>query len=142
MLANCNELICTYIGGFENINLFFFCGTDLSRRNSIDMGDHNRESEFVVFKERKLVPLEPVRLGMGRLSFLLETCQPGSVPDSQLLAASLDLVRYCHCLEFCERICTYSFHLYFHVFVGVSAPRAGGRSGRPPFRMRLFCTLL
>ncbi|KAE8737653.1 hypothetical protein FOCC_FOCC016879, partial [Frankliniella occidentalis] len=66
-------------------------GSYMSRRSSIDQGDHSRESEFVVFKERKLVAIEPVRMGMARLSFLLETCQPGSVPDSHLLAAVLDL---------------------------------------------------
>ncbi|KAJ1528104.1 hypothetical protein ONE63_008019 [Megalurothrips usitatus] len=66
-------------------------GSYMSRRSSVDLGDHSRESEFVVFKERKLVAVEPVRLGMARLSFLLETCQPGSVPDSHLLAAVLDL---------------------------------------------------
>lgn len=64
----------------------------MSRRSSVDLGDHSRESEFVVLKERKLVAIEPVRMGMARLSFLLETCQPGSVPDSHLLAAILDLV--------------------------------------------------
>jgi hypothetical protein len=65
---------------------------DLSRRSSLDLGDHSRESEFVVLKERKLVPIMPVRIGMLRFSFLLETCQPGSVPDPHLLAAALDLV--------------------------------------------------
>jgi hypothetical protein len=45
-----------------------------------------------VLKERKLVPILPVRIGMSRFSFLLETCQPGSVPDPHLLAAALDLV--------------------------------------------------
>ncbi|KAJ9574017.1 hypothetical protein L9F63_008614, partial [Diploptera punctata] len=65
--------------------------TDLSRRNSFELGDHSRESEFVVLKERKLVPIMPVYNGMLRFSFLLETCQPGSVPDPHLLAAVLDL---------------------------------------------------
>lgn len=53
----------------------------------------SRESEFVVLKERKLVAVEPVYKGMLRFSFLLETCQPGSVPDAHLLASVLDLVR-------------------------------------------------
>lgn len=42
-------------------------------------------------KERRLIPTEPVREGMMRFSFLLETCAPGSVPDSQLIGAILDL---------------------------------------------------
>ncbi|XP_074114400.1 unc80, NALCN channel complex subunit isoform X13 [Cotesia typhae] len=62
-----------------------------SRRNSMDLGDASRESEFVVLKERRLVPREAVFEGMKRFSFLLETCQPGSVPDHHLIAAILDL---------------------------------------------------
>ncbi|XP_067617924.1 protein unc-80 homolog isoform X6 [Eurosta solidaginis] len=64
---------------------------DYSRRSSSDMCDGPRESEVVVLKERKLIPLEPVRRGMFRFSFLLETCAPGSFPDPQLIAAVLDL---------------------------------------------------
>ncbi|XP_044582754.1 protein unc-80 homolog isoform X6 [Cotesia glomerata] len=62
-----------------------------SRRNSMDLGDASRESEFVVLKERRLVPREAVFEGMKRFSFLLETCQPGSVPDHHLISAILDL---------------------------------------------------
>lgn len=58
----------------------------------MDLGDASRESEFVVLKERRLVPCEAVFEGMKRFSFLLETCQPGSVPDHHLIAAILDLV--------------------------------------------------
>lgn len=67
---------------------------DFSRRSSYDVGDGARESEVVMLKERRLVPIEPVREGMLRFSFLLETCTPGSVPDPQLVAAVLDLVRH------------------------------------------------
>ncbi|XP_059490383.1 protein unc-80 homolog isoform X4 [Neocloeon triangulifer] len=66
-------------------------GSHLSRKNSMELGDHRRESEFVVLKERKLIPVLPVYNGMLRFSFLLEICQPGTVPDAQLLAALLDL---------------------------------------------------
>ncbi|XP_049834730.1 protein unc-80 homolog isoform X4 [Schistocerca gregaria] len=66
-------------------------GSYMSRRNSLETGYHSRDSEFVVLKERKLVPLRPVLEGMQRFAFLLETNQPGSVPDPPLLAASLDL---------------------------------------------------
>jgi protein unc-80 len=65
----------------------------MSRKNSVECGDHRRDSEFVVLKERKLVPLMPMYNGMLRFSFLLEVCQPGTVPDAQLLAALLDLVK-------------------------------------------------
>lgn len=67
---------------------------DLSRRNSLDVGDHSGDSEFVVLKERHLVSTQKLSSGMLRFSFLLETCTPGSIPDPYLLAASLDLVIY------------------------------------------------
>lgn len=73
------------VGGIEET-------ADYSRRSSSDMCDGPRESEVVILKERKLVPIEPVRVGMLRLSFLLETCAPGTFPDPQLIAAVLDLV--------------------------------------------------
>ncbi|KAI5699063.1 hypothetical protein M8J75_015861 [Diaphorina citri] len=66
-------------------------GAYLSRRNSDDFGEHGRDSEFVVLKERRLVPIKPLFEGLQRFSFLLETCHPGSVPDSYLIGASLDL---------------------------------------------------
>jgi protein unc-80 len=49
------------------------------------LGDGPRESEVVILKERRLIPTEPVREGMMRFSFLLETCSPGTVPDPQLI---------------------------------------------------------
>nr|CAH7758097.1 unnamed protein product [Callosobruchus chinensis] len=62
-----------------------------NRKNSLDQGETSRESEFVVLKERKLVSTTLVYEGVSRLSFLLETCPPGSVPDAHLLASTLDL---------------------------------------------------
>lgn len=59
----------------------------------MEFGEASRESEFVVLKERRLVPRNAVYDGMLRFSFLLETCQPGSVPDHYLMAAILDLVK-------------------------------------------------
>ncbi|KAJ8932970.1 hypothetical protein NQ314_014301 [Rhamnusium bicolor] len=66
-------------------------GGYFSRRNSFEFGETSRESEFVVLKERKLVSTSLVYQGVSRLSFLLETCPPGSVPDGHLLASALDL---------------------------------------------------
>ncbi|XP_072743186.1 protein unc-80 homolog isoform X2 [Anoplolepis gracilipes] len=66
-------------------------GIYFSRRNSTELGEAGRESEFVVLKERRLVPRFAVFNGMLRFSFLLETCQPGSVPDPHLMASLLDL---------------------------------------------------
>lgn len=77
----------------QNQNLFTkIYSQDFSRRNSVEFGEASRDSEFVVLKERKLVPIEPVYEGMLRFSFLLETCQSGSVPDPHLMAAVIDLV--------------------------------------------------
>ncbi|KAK9884494.1 hypothetical protein WA026_007335 [Henosepilachna vigintioctopunctata] len=66
-------------------------GTYMSRRNSYEMGESSRESEFVVLKERKLISTTDVLSGTLRFSFLLETCPPGSVPDAHLLASLIDL---------------------------------------------------
>ncbi|XP_032667266.1 protein unc-80 homolog isoform X6 [Odontomachus brunneus] len=66
-------------------------GNYFSRRNSTELGEACRESEFVVLKERRLIPRNAVFEGMLRFSFLLETCQPGSVPDPHLMASLLDL---------------------------------------------------
>lgn len=74
------------VGGPEEVS-----GSYFSHRSSIDLGDGPRESEVVVLKERRLIQTEPVREGMLRFSFLLETCAPGSVPDPQLIGAILDL---------------------------------------------------
>lgn len=74
-------------------SIIFWSNLDFSRRSSYDaLGEGPRDSEVVVLKERFLIPTEPLRDGMLRFSFLLETCAPGSVPDPQLIAAVLDLV--------------------------------------------------
>ncbi|ERL86704.1 hypothetical protein D910_04110 [Dendroctonus ponderosae] len=70
----------------ESVNI-----ADFSRKNSLDFGDNSRESEVVFLKERKLIPTGLVYNGTQRLSFLMETCPPGTVPDAFLLASSLDL---------------------------------------------------
>ncbi|XP_055525794.1 protein unc-80 homolog isoform X1 [Wyeomyia smithii] len=74
------------MGGTEDVS-----GSYFSRRSSFDTAEGPRESEVVVLKERRLIPMNPVREGMARFSFLLETCAPGSIPDPPLIAALLDL---------------------------------------------------
>ncbi|XP_058813943.1 protein unc-80 homolog isoform X3 [Topomyia yanbarensis] len=74
------------MGGTEDVS-----GSYFSRRSSFDTAEGPRESEVVVLKERRLIPIDPVREGMARFSFLLETCAPGSIPDPPLIAALLDL---------------------------------------------------
>ncbi len=81
---------------------------ELSRCNSydFDMADASggvsamgmaaaggKDSASLCFQERLLVQADSVRVGMGRFSFLLETCAPGSVPDPLLISALLDLPR-------------------------------------------------
>ncbi|XP_043466068.1 protein unc-80 homolog isoform X3 [Leptopilina heterotoma] len=66
-------------------------GSYFSRKNSLETGEASRDSEYVILKERRLVPRGSVFDGMLRFSFLLDTCQPGSVPDHHLMAALLDL---------------------------------------------------
>ncbi|XP_050045385.1 protein unc-80 homolog [Dermacentor andersoni] len=64
---------------------------DLSRRNSFDLDHSQRDGEMLIMKESKLVNSRLVYDGMLRFAFLQEVCQPGTVPDSPLLAAALDL---------------------------------------------------
>lgn len=66
---------------------------DLSRRDSLDDGDHPHQSEFVVLKERKLVQIKQLKAGIQRFSAMMEMCTPGSVPDASFLSAIFDLVR-------------------------------------------------
>lgn len=77
----------------NTLKLFFSFTLDFSRKNSLETGEASRDSEYVILKERRLVPRGSVFDGMLRFSFLLDTCQPGSVPDHHLMAALLDLVR-------------------------------------------------
>ncbi|GFU92690.1 protein unc-80 homolog [Trichonephila clavipes] len=65
---------------------------DISRRNSCDFDHGLKEGEFLVAKESKLVNMIAVKDGMMRLSFQMEACLPGSIPDPPLLAAALNLV--------------------------------------------------
>ncbi|XP_046453317.1 protein unc-80 homolog isoform X4 [Daphnia pulex] len=64
---------------------------DPSRRNSPEMDGNGREMFVVIPRERKMVSGPAIYDGMLRLSFLLEACQPGTIPDANLIAAVLDL---------------------------------------------------
>uniref|UniRef100_A0A2S2Q2N9 Protein unc-80 n=1 Tax=Sipha flava TaxID=143950 RepID=A0A2S2Q2N9_9HEMI len=66
-------------------------GSYLSRRDSLEDGDHPHQSEFVVLKERKLVEIKHLRAGIQRFSAMMEICGPGSVPDANLISAAFDL---------------------------------------------------
>jgi len=69
--------------------------------------------ELLVVREKKLVDKYMVKTGMLRFSFLLECCQPGSFPDSQLMAAMLDLVG-------CRALLFLSLFLFHSVLVLLS----------------------
>lgn len=71
---------------------FVYALLGFSRRSSFDYGEGSKESEIVVLKERRLIPMKPVREGMQRFNLLLEVCVPGTVPDPQLIGAIMDLV--------------------------------------------------
>lgn len=78
----------------ETIHFFLcFFVKDPSRRNSPEMDGNGREMFMVIPRERKMVSGPAIYDGMLRLNFLLEACQPGTIPDANLIAAVLDLVR-------------------------------------------------
>lgn len=64
----------------------------MSRRDSLEDGDHPHQSEFVVLKERKLVQIKQLRIGIQRFSVMMEICGPGSIPDANFISSIFDLV--------------------------------------------------
>ena len=64
---------------------------DGSKKES-EGGSNLNTGEVLVVKEKKLVNAFLVKSGMLRFNFMLECCQPGSLPDPHLIAALLDLV--------------------------------------------------
>jgi len=60
---------------------------DLNMTSGISAG-----KEAVVLREKKLVNSYIVKSGMMRFNFMLDCCNPGTLPDAHLIAALLDLV--------------------------------------------------
>lgn len=86
--------------------------SDLSRRDSLDDGDHPHQSEFVVLKERKLVQIKQLRAGIQRFSIMMEMCGPGSVPDANFISAAFDLV---YIINYVMTYLDFNFHTqYFY----------------------------
>jgi len=52
--------------------------------------------EAPVIREKKLVNSYVVKSGMLRFNFMLDCCNPGTLPDAHLIAALLDLVSTQH----------------------------------------------
>jgi len=48
--------------------------------------------ETPIVREKKLVNSYIVKCGMLRFNFMLDCCNPGTLPDANLIAALLDLV--------------------------------------------------
>ena len=65
---------------------------DFIYENSDDLDTITKDDELLYFKATKIVPRLDLKLGMSRLTFLLDTCCPGSIPDPLLLASVLDMV--------------------------------------------------
>ena len=51
-----------------------------------------KDEDIVYYRARRMIPVQELKVGMGRFTFLLENCMPGTVPDPSLLASILDLV--------------------------------------------------
>lgn len=92
LLEVVSELFQVNLKTFYSLSFLYCVVAGFSRRSSFEYGDGSKESEIVVLKERRLIPMKPVRDGMQRFSFLLEVCVPGTVPDPQLIGAIMDLV--------------------------------------------------
>uniref|UniRef100_A0ACB8FZN5 Protein unc-80 n=1 Tax=Sphaerodactylus townsendi TaxID=933632 RepID=A0ACB8FZN5_9SAUR len=55
-------------------------------------------------KSKNVVNLGAIRQGMKRFQFLLNCCEPGTIPDASILAAALDLVsRRVNSYEYCSQ---------------------------------------
>ena len=64
------------------------CDTPRSMEEEEEASDIDTLDE----KEKRPVDKAVVAAGMKRLAFLIDSCNPGMVPDPEFLAAALDLV--------------------------------------------------
>ena len=48
----------------------------------------------------KVVDWVSIHVGMKRLSFLMDCCHPGNIPDAPFVAAALQLVTFIHQFDF------------------------------------------
>ncbi|XP_016129167.1 protein unc-80 homolog [Sinocyclocheilus grahami] len=53
-------------------------------------------------KNKNIVNLGAIRQGMKRFQFLLNCCEPGTIPDASILAAALDLVKFTSAVKLSE----------------------------------------
>lgn len=73
---------------------FFF----LFRVHTFPSGPHGFQERLAAsqeaMKNKNVVNLGAIRQGMKRFQFLLNCCEPGTIPDASILAAALDLVLF------------------------------------------------
>ena len=73
--------------------LLFYC---LLFSSSFPPGPHGFQERLAAsqeaMKNKNVVNLGAIRQGMKRFQFLLNCCEPGTIPDASILAAALDLV--------------------------------------------------
>lgn len=82
--------------------IFCFCYTLLSSLVMYSYsrsGPHGFQERLAAsqeaMKNKNVVNLGAIRQGMKRFQFLLNCCEPGTIPDASILAAALDLVCFC-----------------------------------------------
>lgn len=83
------------------INPFTCCVIPLSFSSLLSShpsGPHGFQERLAAsqeaMKNKNVVNLGAIRQGMKRFQFLLNCCEPGTIPDASILAAALDLVRF------------------------------------------------
>ena len=81
-----------------NLHLYQPCDfpvTECDTPRSVEEEEEASDLDGPVEKEKKPVEKAVVAAGMKRLTFLIDSCNPGMVPDPEFLAAALDLVSVC-----------------------------------------------
>ena len=76
---------------FTSIIFFAECETPKSIEEEEDASD---SIDMTGEREKRPVNKLAIASGMKRLTFLMDCCNPGTVPDAEFLAAALDLVNF------------------------------------------------
>src|SRR6218665_2015061 len=71
---------------------WFFMQSENLDRSGHDFHAPPSHRESIIIRERKLINSYAVKSGLLRFNFMLDCCNPGSLPDAHLIAALLDLV--------------------------------------------------
>lgn len=89
-----------YQSNFANIHIIFVPFLWFSLTGCHGFPEHLASNQEAM-KNKNIVNLGAIRQGMKRFQFLLNCCEPGTIPDASILAAALDLVcsSYTHVLD-------------------------------------------